>query len=123
MKRLFSALLLALLATVAQSAGTTANVSWVAPVLYTDGTTLTPSEIDHYTINWTLGGISQSQSAPAGTTSAVVTVNCGSTSFDIQVTTTATARYPNAMSGHSALVPYATGVQCVPTPPTGLKVT
>jgi hypothetical protein len=49
-------------------------------------------------------------------------VACGAVSFTVSVTTTATAMYPNATSGQSNAVPYATGVTCAPNPPTGLAV-
>lgn len=118
--------MLALLAIKAYAAGTTANVSWTAPTTYTDGETLAASDLAYYTIAWSplsTGG------APAGmlkviapAITATVPVPCGGENFTVSVTTSATAKYPNATSAPSGAVPYASGVACTPNPPTGLTV-
>lgn len=114
--------------TVSIAAGTTATASWKAPTVYTDGSSLPASDIDHYTLTWAPAagssgsGPSGSQNVPAGTLTATVNVPCGSTSFTVAVTTTAAARFPSASSGPSSPVPYASGVACAPNPPTGLAV-
>lgn len=111
---------------VALAAGTTANVSWSAPTQYTDGSTLAPSDIDHFTISWAPAagqpGVSGSQQVPATATTATVPVPCGSTGFTVTVTTTATAKYPNATSAPNSPVPYASGVTCGPKAVTGVTV-
>lgn len=120
MKRLALVLGL-LLASAAQAAGTTATLSWVLPTTYSDTSALPTTDIAYVTIQWTLGGVAQTQKvSTAPMTSATVNVPCGSVTFDVLVTTTATAKYPNATSGPSNSVPYATGVQCVPNPASGL---
>lgn len=124
MKRI-PALLLSLLCLAlssgASAAGQTANVAWVLPVTYSDNSALPLSDIAFVTIQWTLGGVPQTQKvSTAPLTSAVVNVPCGSVTFDVLVTTTSTAKYPNATSGPSNSVPYATGIQCVPNPASGV---
>lgn len=110
----------------AHAAGTTANVSWTAPTQYTDNSALPATDIDHYTITW---APATGQSGPSGSlnvagnlTSTTVPVACGNTSFTVSVTTSATAKYPNATSAPSNLVPYATGVTCGPKAVTGVTV-
>lgn len=128
MKVLRTALPLLALLSVAVSiaAGATATASWVAPTTYSDGSSLPISDIDHYTLTWApasgQSGPSGSMNVAAGTISQTVNALCGSTTFTISVTTTATARYPNATSTPSGPVPYASGIACTPNPPTGLAV-
>lgn len=112
--------------TVTFAAGTTADVSWVMPTVYQDGTALPVADIASTTISW---APATGQEGPSGSvtvtspgTSAVVPVACGEVTFTAAVTTTASAKYPNATSGPSNGVPYATGVTCKPNPPSGLAV-
>jgi hypothetical protein len=100
------------------AAGTSATLTWNAPTTYSDASALPVTDIAFYTVSWN-GGTVQVTS-PALTT--VVTVPCGSTAFSITVTTSATAKYPNATSAPDGPVPYATGIACVPNPPQGLAV-
>jgi hypothetical protein len=120
------------LCSVAFGAGTTANVSWTAPTAYVDGTALAASDIASYTVSW---APATGQAGPSGSlkvspaagstavpTLATVPVACGDVTFTVTVTTTASAHYPNMTSAPSSPVPYATGAQCVPNPPTGVQV-
>ena len=109
----------------ALAAGTSANLSWSPPLAYQDGTALKATDIAGYTIEWrasATGPVLGTQPAAASATSATVPVPCGSLVFDVTVTTTASAVYPNATSGPSVAVPYASGVACTPNPPSGLKI-
>ena len=112
--------------TASWAAGTTADVAWVAPTTYTDGSPLPTSDIASYIITWTpatgQSGPSGSTNVPAGALTATVPVPCGSTSFTIAITTNATAKFPNITSAPTSPVPYATGVTCAPNPPSGLAV-
>jgi hypothetical protein len=121
-RRFFPALALAAWI-IALGAGTSANLSWIAPTTYSDGSTLPATDIALYTIQWT-GGNAQvhTQIVNAPALAAVVNVPCGSASFSVTVTTTATAAYPNATSVPAGPVPYATGVTCQPNPVSGLTV-
>lgn len=106
----------------AHAAGTTANISWTAPIAYNDGppaTALPASDIAFYTVSW---GTNAGQSLQVTATSATVPVACGSANFTVTVTTTATAKYPNATSAPAGPVAYASGVTCAPKPVTGLQV-
>ena len=106
------------------AAGNTAKVSWIAPTSYTDASLLPATDIASYTVKWgpSSGLVGPSGSATVTTNSAVIPVACGSVSFIVSVTTTATALYPNATSASSSAVPYATGIACVPNPPSGITV-
>ncbi|MGH9436392.1 MAG: hypothetical protein ACRD22_00505, partial [Terriglobia bacterium] len=85
----------ALASSIALAAGTTANLSWTAPTQYTDGTAIAAGELDHYTIAWSpaagSAGPSGSLTVAGSVVNATVPVACGSTSFYINVTSTATA--------------------------------
>jgi hypothetical protein len=120
-------LLLAIVALFVTALAAAANLSWTVPTTYTDGEALPASQIAFYTINY---APATGQAGPAGTlkvsppaTTATVPVLCGSTSFTISVTTTASATYPNASSAQSSAVPYVTSITCTPNTPTGLTVT
>ena len=123
MKRFVSLIAAALLATVALASGTTATVTWVAPTTYTDGTSVAATDIASYTVTWTGTGSKTSGSlvvtAPA--LSATVPVACGSASFTVTVTASATAVYPGTSATSSPPVVYATGVTCSINPPTGVQ--
>jgi hypothetical protein len=127
--RLFIALAFLTILPRALAAGLTANVTWTNPTQYTDSTSLPATDIAYLTIqacevNSPGTCIVQKVTPVNGTvpTSAVVPVVCGQYDFNITVTTTATATYPNATSGPSAIVPYASGVSCTPKVVTGLAV-
>ncbi len=109
--------LLPFLGALAIGAGIVANLSWTAPTAYLDGTAMPASDIASYTVTYVYGGKTVTANFPAGTLSTTVSVPCGSTSFEVDVTTTATAVYPNAVSGQSNVVPYASGVACAPMAP------
>jgi hypothetical protein len=106
MKRILSAFTAALAIgsiAVTLAAGATANVSWVAPTSYTDGSAIGATDIDHYTLNWAPAvgqapGPSGSVNIPAGILTAHVAVACGVTTFTVSVTTSTTARFPNVTS-------------------------
>lgn len=113
----------AALATPALAAGTTANLTWTPPVQYTDNSPIAAGELDHYTITWTPttnAGPSGSITVAGNLASTQVPVPCGGVNFTITVTTSATAKYPNATSGPAGPVPYVTGVTCGPKVVTGL---
>jgi hypothetical protein len=123
MKR-FLPLLALLGATLVLAAGTTANLAWTAPTAYTDGSAIANGDLATYVISWAPAtgqiGPSGSASVAATSTSTTIPVACGSVTFTVAVTTSATAKYPNATSGVSNAVPYATGVTCAPNPPSAL---
>lgn len=131
MKRLLTVLsllcVIALFPPATLAAGTTANLTWTNPTQYTDATALPVGDIAYLTIlacevNAPETCITQKVTPNNGTvpTTAVVPVVCGQYDFTIKVTTTATAVYPNATSGPSNIVPYASGVNCGPKAVTGL---
>jgi hypothetical protein len=116
--------LLALSAVWAQSVPT-ATVSWLGPVKYTDTSLVSVNDLDHYTLTWTAttaGGPSGSMSLPGAALSAIVPFPCGSATFAITVTTTASSKYPNATSGASSPVIFDSGVACATNPPSDLAV-
>lgn len=124
--RHLTALLLCVAASTALATGTTANLTWTPPTQYTDGSPIAAGELDHYTITW---APASGQSGPTGSitvagnlSSSQVPVPCGGVSFTLTVTTSATAKYPNATSGPAGPVPYVTGVTCGPKAVTGLAV-
>lgn len=121
-----SLLCIAAITAPAHAAGTTANLTWTPPTQYTDGSPIAAGELDHYTITW---APASGQSGPTGSitvagnlSSSQVPVPCGGVSFTLTVTTSATAKYPNATSGPAGPVPYVTGVTCGPKAVTGLAV-
>lgn len=104
--------------TITFAAGTSAALSWTAPTTYTDGTAIPSGDIAFYTVTWNAGTVKVN----APELSAAINVPCGSTAFSVTVTTSATAKYPNATSLPAGPVPYATGIACAPNPPGGLAV-
>lgn len=126
MRRALQVLALILVSGVVFGAGTSANVKWIAPTAYTDGSAVAAGDLDHYTLSW---APATGQAGPTGSvtiagnlTAATVPVACGEVTFTISVTTSASARYPNVTSGPGGAVPYVTGVTCTVNPPTGLAV-
>lgn len=102
-----------------------ASVSWLAPTTYADTSVIAAGELDHYTISWTStapGGPSGSLTVPGTALAAVVPLSCGAANFAVTVTTTASAKYPNATSGPAGPVLWDSKVVCAPNPPTGLAV-
>lgn len=101
-----------------------ATVSWQAPTTYTDGEALPASEIAFYTVQWTGGGTAtQTKVVNAPGLSTVVAAICGSVSFTVSVTTTATAKYPNATSAPAGPVPFvSSSASCTPNPPVAVTV-
>ena len=113
-----------LFASIAWASGTSATVTWVAPTTYNDGTAVGATDIASYTVTWVGSGpkTSGSLTVTAPATSAVVPVACGSASFTVTATASATAVYPNTTSAASSpAVVYATGVACSLNPPTGVQ--
>lgn len=111
MKKLSLLLLGLVLTAEVWAAGTTATVSWTAPTSYIDNTPLPATDIASYTVLWTGG------SKTVTGLSTTVPVPCGSQTFTVIVTTTATAKYPSSTSDPSAPITYASGVTCRPNPP------
>lgn len=108
-----------------QSSGATANtvISWLAPIQYVDGSAIASGELDHYTVTWVaVTGTSGSITVPASSLSAMVPILCGAANFTVTVTTTSTAKYPNATSSAAGPILYDSQVKCAPNPPTGLAV-
>lgn len=111
---------------VVYAAGSSAQVSWTAPTAYNEGSALPAGDIASYTVTWV--GISGPQGpGPSGSlvvkapaTSAVLPVACGSVNVSVSVTTSASAKYPNAMSDPAGPVAYASGLVCKPNPPGAL---
>jgi len=106
------------------SGTTTANLTWVAPTQYTDGTALANGDIASYVVSW---APASGQTGPSGSvtvagtlTATTVPVPCGGTTFTVAAVTSATAKYPSVTSSPSNAVPYASGVTCGSNPPTGL---
>lgn len=123
----FAAVLLAALALYAlpaYAAGATAVVTITAPTQYADGEALPLTDLATYTLTWAPAA---GQHGPSGSQTITVTaatqtlsipVACGSTTFDVLVTTTAAALYPSDPSAEASPVAYATGlVTCAPNPP------
>lgn len=124
--KIFALMLAGILtACTAMAAGTTANVSWTAPTVYTDGTALPATDIANYTINWSAASpyaASGSVTAASGLTIVVSSLTCGSYSFTVTVKTTATAYSPNAQSTTAPFV-YNTGIVCTAPKPGTFTVT
>lgn len=122
---LFLAIILFFIAGLARAAGSTATVSFIYPIAYTDGSPLPIGDIKEATITWSrpsgapLGSVKLT--APANST-AITGLACGDFSFTVSVTTKSTALYANTTSDGSNPVPYATGVVCKPNPATGVTV-
>lgn len=124
MKRIACLMVAALLATAALASGTTATVSWAAPTTYNDGTAVGATDIASYTVTWVGSGPKTSGTlvVSAPNVSAAVPVACGSASFTVTATASATAVYPGSVSTSSSPpVVYATGVTCALNPPTGVQ--
>lgn len=97
------------------AAGTTANLSWVLPSTYTDGSPLAATDIKDIIVEWRrtpLGNVVGTVRVPAPATSVNVPgLVCGNYVFVAYVTTI------DAQSDASNNAPYATGVKCKPNPP------
>lgn len=110
------------LAAKAFAAGPTATISWTHPVMYTDGSVLALSEIKETVITWrrpgsTVNAGSVRVVSPSNTT-VVSGLACGNFNF----TAVTVVKANDVQSDEGGPVLYATGVQCAPNPPTGLKV-
>lgn len=121
----FGLLTILSLVTLTFAAGTSANLVWVMPTAYNDGTAVPLADIAFTTITWTPkiagGKISGSQQVKAPATSVSIPgLTCGDFNFTASVTTTATALYPNGVSPTVGPVLYTTGLACAPNPPTAL---
>lgn len=109
----------------ALAAGTTANLSWTLPSTWSDGSTLSVSDLKETLIEWrrTAAGPvvgSVRVTAPASSVS-VPGLACGDFVFTASAVAKSTALYPNSQSASSSPpAAYATGVECRPNPPTGL---
>lgn len=120
MKKLLAGLMLALIASTALAAGTTANISVALPTTYADTTPMPASDVATVTVEWrrvaggpTVG--SKVLTAPT-LTGTVPGLACGDYIFDAFITTTATAVFPGQTSANSTNVPYSTKVSCVNPP-------
>lgn len=121
---LVAALLLVLAIPLAHAAGTSATVTITAPTAYLDGEALPLADLATYTLTWAPAA---GQHGPSGSQTITVTaavqtltipVACGSTTFDVLVTTGPGALYPTDPSGLAPAVSYSTGiVTCAPNPP------
>ncbi len=108
-------------ATLALAAGSTATLTWQLPTQYIDGTALPATDIAFSTVTWvhkingktgTLQFATNTGTAPG--------LSCGDYTFSVTVTTSKTAKFPNATSSPSSSVDYDTGIICAPSPATGL---
>jgi hypothetical protein len=114
-------LVIALVAwSIARAAGASATITWTHPTTSTDGSTLALTEIKETLIIWRRPGNSTvvgSARVPAPSTSTVVTgLVCGS----FQFSGATVVKTDDAASVENTPTPYATGVACPPSPPTGL---
>lgn len=117
------ALLAVACATAAFAEGALANLSWSLSPVYTDGNAMPASDVASFTVSWVPkvgvpGVVAGSKSVAGGLLSTTVPVACGDVVFTVALTTTGTARYPNATSSQSNGAPYATGIVCGPIAPT-----
>lgn len=108
---------IALVKNVVHAAGPSYTISWQAPTQYIDNTALPATDIAFYTV--TINGVPQKVT---GALQLASTVPCGNAILTVSVTTTATAKYPNAVSDPAGPVTYASGVTCKPNPPGALTV-
>jgi hypothetical protein len=109
-----------LLATAALAAGTTANLSWSFPTEYTDGSSLAVADIQETVIQWRRPNsetVVGSLRVTAPTAAAVATVVCNNYTFTAKI-----VMKDAAESGETGRAAYATGIKCVPNPPSGLTV-
>jgi hypothetical protein len=105
---------------IARAAGASATITWTHPVAYTDGSVIAVGEIKETIITWRRPGNSSivgsvRVTAPANTT-VVTGLACGSFSF----TAATVVKTNDDTSADAAPVLYATGVRCLPNPPSGL---
>jgi len=72
----------------------------------------------------TAAGKNQSVQVKAPLLSATVPALCGTVNFTVSVTTSASAKYPNATSTPAGPVPFVSSATCVgaPNPPGALSV-
>lgn len=102
-------------------AGTSASLDWTLPVAYEDGSPLAATDLKETIIQWrrpnnatVVGAVHVA--APA-TSTVVQGLNCG----DFQFTAIAVVKLNNVTSTETMEVPYSTGIQCKPNPPSGLR--
>jgi hypothetical protein len=105
---------------IAHAAGTSATLTWTHATSNTDGSTLALTEIKETLIVWRRPGNSTITgsvrvTAPA-TTIIVPGLVCGNFNF----TGVTIVKTNDVQSAETAPVLYATGVQCLPNPPSGL---
>lgn len=103
-------------------AATAGTVSWSHPTAYIDGSPLAVAEIKETLVIWRRPGSSATAgsvrvAAPAASTSVSGLV-CGN--FNFSAITVLKTNDVQSQEGGPVL--FATGVQCAPNPPTGLKV-
>lgn len=123
--KLFLGALLALASlAVVWAASPSAIVSWTTPTVYTDGSAMPASDIDHYTVSWTSAasnGVAIGSQQVKDLT-ANIPIACGTVEITVTATTTSTAIYPNTTSTPAGPVSFVSGVNCAPNPPGALAV-
>jgi hypothetical protein len=106
----------------AYAAGSSVTISWTHPTSYTDGSALAATEIKETVITWRRPGnatvVGTARVAAPATSTVVTGLSCGGFNF----TAVTVVKTNNVESAEAGPVLYATGVQCAPNPPTGLKV-
>jgi hypothetical protein len=117
------ALMVIIVVQIARAAGTTVTVTWVHPVVNTDGSALAMAEIKETVITWRRPGapnvVVGSVRVTSPTNTATVTgLGCGNFNF-----TGMTVALSGAQSDESKAVPYSTGIACPPNPPSGFTAT
>ena len=120
MRKLLLSLLL--IPGLAFAAGQNAMVSWVLPTTYVDGTLLPATDIAFTSIFYTINGAPVHVVVNAPGTSTTVHMICGSSNFNLTVTTTASAHYPTTTSKPTANVFYDTGIKCAPNTPANFTI-
>lgn len=103
----------------AHAAGDVAHLTWTLPSEYTDDTPLPAQDLATVTVSWFRATdpskIVGSKSYPAAQLSAdIAGMKCGDWQFVALITTTSTAKQPNATSAPAGPVTYPTGIACVP---------
>lgn len=108
-----------ILVKIARAAGPSATLTWEHPTTYTDGTALALADIKETLITWrrpdSATVVGSVRVAAPTTTTVVNGLACGNFSF-----TAVTVVKTNDQSAETNPVLYATGVRCLPNPPTGL---
>lgn len=113
----------------AHAAGDVAHVTVTLPTEYSDDTALPASDIAEIHVQWYRSGalvpLGEKVITPTQLTFDLPGMKCGDLQFMSYAITTATAKYPNALTiqedRNAGAVIYSTGVKCGPKAP-GLTV-